>query len=140
MDRLERQISWYDSMSLRNLRTFKILKAWTIVIAALVPLLATFHVSDPRIFATLTASIAVVEAFQQLNQYQANWILYRSTCEALKREEFLFLSLAGPYNGIPHPEALFSERVEDLVSQEHAKWTSYQERRREEKTGQTKLD
>jgi hypothetical protein len=34
-----------------------------------------------------------------LNQDQQNRVIYRSTCEALKHEKYLFLSDAGPYKG-----------------------------------------
>jgi hypothetical protein len=33
--------------------------------------------------------IAVIEGLQQLYQYQANWINYRSTCESLKQKIFI---------------------------------------------------
>ena len=49
-------------------------------------------------------------------------MLYRSTAEALKHEKYLFLSSAGPYAAADRLR-LLAERVEDLVSQEHAKWT-----------------
>ena len=71
--------------------------------------------------------IALIEGLQQLNQYHENWISYRSTAEALKHEKFLFLSKAGPYASADNPMALLAERIESLVSQEHAKWASSQE-------------
>jgi hypothetical protein len=49
-------------------------------------------------------------------------VQYRSTAEALKHEKYLFLSQAGPYTG-PERLRVLAERVEGLVSQEHAKWT-----------------
>ena len=127
IDRLNDQIAWYDRKSNYNQRVFKILKGWTIVAAALVPLLAAFGLRDVRIAAVIAASIAVVEGIQQLNQYQTNWILFRSTCEALKHEKFLYLSSAGPYRNADGAMALLAERIEGLVSQEHAKWTSGRE-------------
>lgn len=127
MDRLEDQIGWYDRKSRYNQRAFKLLKAWTIVAAALVPVLAAFGLRDVRIAAALAASIAIVEGIQQLNQYQTNWLLYRSTCEALKHEKYLYLSSAGPYRDPENRLLLLAERIEGLVSQEHAKWTSSQE-------------
>src|SRR3712207_9488676 len=54
------------------------------------------------------------------------WVLYRSTAEALKHEKFLFLSCAGPYATADRLRVL-AERVEGLVSQEHAKWTQGRE-------------
>jgi Protein of unknown function (DUF4231) len=75
----------------------------------------------------LGALIAVAEGIQQVNQYHANWISYRSTCEALKHEKFLYLGKAGPYAVATDPNVLLAERIESLVSQEHAKWASSQE-------------
>ena len=73
------------------------------------------------------ALIVVIEGLQQLEQYQQNWITYRSTCERLKHEKFLFLSHAGPYAAAPDPESPLAERLEGLVSQEHAAWASHRE-------------
>ena len=73
------------------------------------------------------ALIVVLEGIQQLQQYQQNWTTYRSTCERLKHEKFLFLGRAGPYAEVPNPESLLAERVESLVSQEHAAWVSHRD-------------
>jgi len=81
-----------DRKSTYNQRIFKLLRFWTIAVAALVPALVAFGLQDTRIMAALNASIAVVEGVQQLNQYHANWISYRSTCESLKHEKYLDLS------------------------------------------------
>jgi hypothetical protein len=70
--------------------------------------------------------VVVLEGVQQLFQWQTNWVLYRSTAEALKHEKFLFLSCAGPYATADRLRVL-AERVEGLVSQEHAKWTQGRE-------------
>ncbi|MBZ5728699.1 MAG: DUF4231 domain-containing protein [Acidobacteriia bacterium] len=127
LGRLEDQIDWYGRKSRYSQRAFKLLKMWTIAIAALVPVLVGFGFNDVRIMAALTASIAVIEGVQQLNQYHANWIAYRSTCESLKHEKYLYLSGAGPYASAPNPVVLLAERIEGTVSQEHAKWISGQE-------------
>jgi hypothetical protein len=37
------------------------------------------------------------------------------------------MAQAGPYGAAPDPEALLAERVEGLVSQEHAAWVSQHE-------------
>jgi Protein of unknown function (DUF4231) len=73
------------------------------------------------------ALIVVLEGLQQLQQYQQNWTTYRPTCERLKHEKFLFLGRAGPYAAVSNPESLLAERVEGLVSQEHASWVSHRE-------------
>ena len=68
----------------------------------------------------------VLEGFQQLFQFQQNWITYRATSEALKHEKFLYLTRAGPYRDSPAPDAVLAERVEGLVSQEHSAWSASQ--------------
>lgn len=39
----------------------------------------------------------------------------------------MYLGKAGPYANVVDPHALLAERIESLVSQEHAKWASVQQ-------------
>src|SRR4051794_30299763 len=124
-ERLESQIAWYDRKSGQNQRWFKRLKVCQIITAAAIPVAA--GASAPAwLVGGAGALIVVLEGLQQLQQYQQNWITYRSTCERLKHEKFLFAARAGPYAS-SEPEALLAERVESLVSQEHAAWVSQRE-------------
>jgi hypothetical protein len=123
--RLDDQIAWYDGKSRRNQRWFKRLKVGQLVMAAAIPVAAAAS-APPEVAAAGGALIVVLEGMQQLQQYQQNWAAYRSTCERLKHEKFLFLAHAGPYAGAARPGALLAERVEGLVSQEHAAWVSQQ--------------
>ena len=129
LGRLEDQINWYDHKSSYNRRMYKWLKGVEIIAAALVPLS-----SGLRLPAALTGSmgvlIAVLEGLLQLNQYFQNGITYRSTCESLKHEKFLYLAAAGPYatEDRPQAHAKLAERVESLVSQENSQWAALQER------------
>jgi Protein of unknown function (DUF4231) len=125
--RLETQISWYDRKSAYNQRQFKAFKVSQIVVAALVPVLAAIAGAPRWTLGALGAIVVIVEGLQQLFQYQQNWITYRSTCEALKHEKFLYLCDAGPYAHTSSKDRLLAERIEGLVSQEHARWTSGQE-------------
>jgi hypothetical protein len=98
----------------------------------MIPQISIFTVPHMgRVTAILGLAILVVEGMQQLNQYQSNWISYRSTCKALRHEKFLYLGKAGPYKEDARPQPLLAERVEGLVPQEHAKWLSVQEHRTE---------
>jgi hypothetical protein len=124
--RLEDQIAWYDAKSQQNQRWFKLLKTVEIVVAAAIPVAAALE-SPLWLMGGGGALIVALEGLQQLQQYQQNWVNYRSTCERLKHEKFLFLSRAGPYAGDQRPEALLAERVEGLVSQEHAAWVSHRD-------------
>jgi len=129
MERLEDQIAWYDRKSLRNQRTFKRIKMVEILAAAFIPFLAAFQGGNQVLWVTsaLGVLITILEAVLHLNQYQQNWISYRSTCESLKHEKYVYLGKASPYSSAPDPHALLAERVESLVSQEHAKWASAQQ-------------
>ena len=71
----------------------------------------------------LAAVIVLLEGAQHLYQFQEHWITYRSTAEALKHERYLYLATAGPYGSEDRHRQL-AERLEGLVSQEHAKWTA----------------
>jgi len=130
LERLEDQIGWYDRKSNRAQGWYKGLKLLTIGSAALIPFLAGAHAPD---WSTggLGVLVVILEGVQQLNQYQHTWITYRSTCEYLKHEKYLFAAKAGPYEQADSPITLLAERVESLVSQEHAKWVSSQKLEKE---------
>ena len=120
-DRLEDQVGWYDQKSASCQRAYKWTKTAQLILGSAVPVLALMD-ARPVVTALVAAVVVVLEGVQQLNQWQSNWVLYRSTAEALKHERFLYLSSAGPYRG-ENSSAVLAERVEGLVSQEHAKWT-----------------
>ncbi|WP_081461255.1 DUF4231 domain-containing protein [Geobacter sulfurreducens] len=123
--RLEDQLRWYDSKSVRCQKLYKRLKIVQIALAVLIPLIS--HL-DPEFAKWGTSAagalIAILEGVQHMNQYSTLWVTYRSTAERLKHEKYLFLSAAGPYKGLPEPERLvaLAERVEEHVSTEHANW------------------
>jgi hypothetical protein len=125
-DRLEDQLRWYDRKSGVAQRAYKRVKLVQLVIGAAVPVAAALS-GPAAITATLAAIVVVAEGAQQLYQWQTNWVLYRATAEALKHEKFLYLAQAGPYSGADRHQVL-AERLEGLVSQEHAKWTEARER------------
>lgn len=126
LDRLEKQLRWYSEKSSENKKRFQWLKVAEIAAAALIPFIAGY--SD-LIFLTglLGVFIVILEGFQSLFQFHDNWISYRSTSEALKREKYLWQSRAGHYKDTENPDALLAERVEALVSREHVKWVEMQE-------------
>jgi len=124
MERLEDQIRWYSQRSGSNQRAFKIIKLAQIILAAAIPVLVNIQPDLRVVVAVFGAAIVVLEGAQQLCQFQQNWVDYRSTCEALKHEKFLYLAKAGPYADAKVPHALLAERVESLVSEQHARWVS----------------
>jgi hypothetical protein len=126
ISRLDDQINWYDTKSIRNQRWFKSLKMAELILAGSVPVLAGLNA--PNIVTAIVGAIVIIaESVIQMNQYYYNWLVYRSTCEELKHEKYLYAANAGIYSTAREPLKLLAERVEGLISKEHAKWVSAQE-------------
>jgi len=125
-DRLEDQLGWYDRRSVAAQQAYKRIKLGQLVVGATVPLVAALQ-APAAVTAVLAAVVVVAEGAQQLYQWQMNWVLYRATAEALKHEKFLYLAAAGPYSTADRRRVL-AERLEGLVSQEHARWTEARQR------------
>jgi hypothetical protein len=119
--RLKDQLDWYDRRSQAAQRAYKWVKVAQLLLAAGVPV-AVASAAPGVLTALLGGLVVVLEGIQQLYQWQTNWVLYRATAEALKHERYLYLAQAGPYSGRDR-HRLLAERIEGLVSQEHAKWT-----------------
>ena len=123
---LEDQIGWYDAKAQQNQLRFKQLKVCQIVLAAAIPVAAA--ASAPEwLLGGGGGLIVILEGIQQLQQYQQNWTSYRTTCERLRHEKLLFEARGGPYAVAADTTALLAERVEGVVSQEHADWVQREE-------------
>ncbi len=110
-------------------RAFKAAKIAIIVLALAIPVLAEYgrspaFTSRALLVAIAAGGILLLEGLQQVNKWQENWILYRSTCETLRNERHLFVEKAGPYAGLKPQEAqrLLAERMGTMTTAEHAKW------------------
>jgi hypothetical protein len=126
-ERVEDQITWYNNKSKHNQRIFKRLRIIEIIAAALVPVLAGFVSKFDRleyVIALLGIVVVVVAGILSLYRFQEIWTEYRTTCESLKHEKFLFLTGAEPYN-VAEPFGLFVNRVESLISKENTQWKLY---------------
>lgn len=138
-ERVDDQINWYDKKSQFNQRWYKWLRVGEIVAAAAIPFLAGY-MSDKNpaiqvVVGFLGCIIATIAGIVALYQFQENWVEYRTTCESLRHEKYLFLTQTEPYN-VDNPFALFVQRVESLVSTENTKWTQLiRSPRKEKKNG-----
>lgn len=126
-DRVEDQIEWYDKKSQGAQRWFKGLRIIEIFAAAAIPIFAGFGGGAPAsiwIIGILGALITILTSAMSLYQFQEKWIEYRTTCESLKHEKFIYLARAEPYNE-GDPFELFVQRVESLISKENSSWSQY---------------
>ena len=118
------QIKWFDAKSAFNQKMYKSFRLAEIVAAALIPFLVGYHDRHPVFpFVTgfLGVLIVVLKGMEQLYKYHENWIAYRSTNEAIKREMFLFESGTEPYSQTD-AFAKFVQNIEVILSEENKKW------------------
>lgn len=126
--RFNDQITWYDQKSVCNQKWFKRLQVFQLAAAASIPVLVNY-VTDSSgwirlLVALLGASIAIVSGIIALYKLQENWLEYRTTCESLRHEKYLYLTKTEPYN-TDDPFALLVNRVETLISKENTNWAQY---------------
>jgi hypothetical protein len=75
-----------------------------ITAAAIIPFLSAFSFPEMMwVTGGLGVLITVLEGILHLNQYQQNWIAYRSTSESLKHEKYVYLGKASPYVNAADP-------------------------------------
>lgn len=141
-ERLEDQIGWYDRKSIASQKVFKRLRYIEIILAAMIPfliamkgLIESSDMFSSILIAAIGVSISIIAGFIAFGQHQEHWIEYRTTCESLKKENFLFQTKVEPYND-EHAFELLVQRVETLISKENTNWAQYMmTREKEEQNG-----
>ncbi|MFX0577586.1 DUF4231 domain-containing protein [Nocardia nepalensis] len=124
--RLNEQLRWYSTKGALAQRMYKRVKFGQIVVGATVPVVAALS-APAGLTASIAAVVVVAEGAQQLFQWHTDWLRYRSTAEALKREKYLFLANSGPYRTSDR-RAVLAERVEVVLGNENTGWLSEHER------------
>jgi hypothetical protein len=125
-ERLEEQIEWYDQKSMHAQKCYKISQLIEIVLASSIPLLAGYSKYNfwiPVIVGILGALIAIIESITKLYKFHENWIQYRSTCELLKYQKYLYITKSSPYNIEEESvDNIFIKNVENIISAENGQW------------------
>ncbi|KGR91350.1 hypothetical protein CD30_05905 [Ureibacillus massiliensis 4400831 = CIP 108448 = CCUG 49529] len=125
-ERLDDQINWYDKKSARSQKLYKSLKGIVIFLSASIPFFVGF-ISDFEfweiVVSAIGVSIAVIEAWLGITKYHEHWIEYRSICETLKHEKYMYLTRTGVYDN-ENPFKVLVERVESIISKENVNWAS----------------
>jgi Protein of unknown function (DUF4231) len=129
LDSIRDQSTWYGKKARSNRSIYVAFKIVQIVMAASIPVVSVAVAGDVQRWtsAILGALIGIIEAILQLGQYQQNWLTYRATREALRREDLLHSAKAGPYSGQPDPDGVYVQRADTIMSGESAKWLASQE-------------
>jgi len=104
---------------------FKRLQLVTIVTAACIPFLTGYLSSEAiclkYIVGALGVLVVILTGINNVYKFQENWIAYRSTCESLKHEKYLYTTGTKPYDGSGSFNLLV-QRVEMLISKENSSW------------------
>ena len=127
-ERLDDQVAWYDRKSLLNQKRYKTLRMTQFLAAALIPFMTTYLAPEqPTIkllVGLLGVTVAVITATLDLFRFQEHWIGYRTTCESLKKEKYLFLTESEPYaTDRTTNYRLLVQRSEALISRENSHWS-----------------
>lgn len=126
--RLDDQINWCDRKSQWNQAWYKRLRTIEFIVAAAIPFLAGYVTEGGLyvkvIIGMLGVMIAVITGITSLYNFQENWIKYRTTCESLKHQKYLFITRTEPYD-IEEPFSCLVQHVEALISKENSDWSQY---------------
>lgn len=125
--RLKEQIEWHSKMARQNRLRFRLYQIVILITSAIIPIINVANIEDiqTRIISSILGGIIVViTGLTQLEKYQENWILYRTSAELLKKEKYFFENNAGEYSNLNESEKnrLLVERVEAIVSAETSKY------------------
>lgn len=137
-ERVENQIDWYDKKSSFNQRWFKRLQVIAILSASTIPFLSGYSSGEDEAIrisiGILGLVVAIITAILSLYKFQEHWLEYRTTCESLRHEKYLFLTATVPYNS-EEPFPIFVQRVESLISKENTDWSQYMKKPVKKKNG-----
>lgn len=124
--RVDDQIEWYDKKSVKCQRWYKLLQALEIIIAASIPVLSGYTnqcFTIPIIIGGEGAVITIIESLTKLYKHHENWIEYRTTCELLRYQKYLYITKSAPYNDEPESiDNIFVRNIENIISSENNKW------------------
>lgn len=125
-ERVDSQIKWYSNKSKQCQKMYKFFQVTEIILASMIPLLSAYS-NQCQIIALIVgifgSAIAIIQSVAKLNKYHENWIQYRTTCELLKYQKYLFLTSSYPYNKTDETvDNIFVKNIENIISSENNQW------------------
>jgi hypothetical protein len=125
--RYDDQLKWYSEKSRWNKKMHIVTKICILVASGIVTLLAGLSSSQSLtslVIFIFSLLVVIIESVSLTYRFHDNWLNYRTTAEALKKEVVFFKTRAGPYqaSGPDAAEQRFVDRVEELISRENKVW------------------
>ena len=127
--RFEEQRDWYDRKSVYY-KTLYYRSQWAIIgLSGMAPIMLVLGYAYGFTWASvlsgiMPAIVAIIVSVQQFGRWQALFIEYRTTCETLKRQWYLYDAQIGDYevSDDKEREKVFVHHVEDLISRQNRTW------------------
>lgn len=126
-ERVDDQIAWYDTKSIKAQRNYKLCTFAILCSSALIPFVTNLAIESfwTKVLVSFLGVCATLsQGVINVNKYNENWIEYRTICETLKKEKYMYLTRAGVYAEQGNRFSYFSERIESTISQENVNWAS----------------
>lgn len=118
--RYQDQVAWYDRTAQQNRARYATFQWALIVLAATLPVL--IPIASQWVTIPVSVAVAIGTAGLKTFKFQENWLNYRTIAESLKKEQHYYNADVGDYQDADNKEALFVERVENLISRENTLW------------------
>lgn len=134
ISRVNDQINWYDKKSIRAQKKYKLFTFLTILCTSLSPVAANLILSSQKakcIVSLLGVIATLSQGIINMSKYNENWVEYRTVCETLKKEKYMYLAQAGVYSDNEESFKFFAERVESIISQENVNWANIKKEKKE---------
>jgi len=125
--RYEKEIQWYDKKSMHNQQYYNRIQFTLIVCSAITPVVIALSFSfQSDVGKWISVGFAVITAIAastlKIFKYYENWTNYRTVCETLKKEIYLYNASLDEYENATDKKSLFVERVETVISRENTLW------------------
>lgn len=139
-DRVWDRILSFHKKGIENRKKYHLAQGIIITAGALIPIINVLEIGDPIVRAAssiLGAVVIAITGFQQLKKYQENWILYRTTEEALRREYYLYSNKAEHYDNLTDDarKKLLVQNVEALLLSQYSSFFGMHKEKTKPKTG-----
>jgi hypothetical protein len=114
-------LEFYDNRAGMYKRWYRRLSVYVLIISAALTAFVALVPPDTiwRVASTaLSASIVIATGLLTHYKCHENWLSYRATWDALRREREFYDARVHEYASASHPHALFVERVEVILARE----------------------
>ncbi|MBS6685222.1 DUF4231 domain-containing protein [Thomasclavelia spiroformis] len=136
--RVEDQIKWYDEKSCWYKKCHNFITIFSILIStsgSTITILGYVFTDLKTAFSIFGAisgfSVAFMLSLDKLKDFHEHFLTYRTTCEKLKQEKYLFLTKSSEYYNNNQAFHLFVERCESIMATENQTWAQLNEKKKD---------